>query len=147
MSQEYNYAGFWWRALAYFIDGIVVLAITIPIILLLAAVLGSESIVPNLVSIVAGWLYFSFMESSGKQGTLGKMALGIIVTDVNGGRISFGRATGRYFGKIISMIILYIGFFMAGFTARKQGLHDMMAGTLVLKKKAPDMGTVQMPVE
>ena len=79
------------------------------------------------------WLYFALLESSAKQGTLGKMALGIRVTDLDGNRISFGRATGRYFAKFISAIILYIGFIMAAFTAKKQALHDIIASTLVIK--------------
>jgi uncharacterized RDD family membrane protein YckC len=61
------------------------------------------------------------------------MALGIRVTDLDGGRISFGRATGRYFGKILSGLILGIGFLMAAFTERKQALHDLLAGTLVVR--------------
>jgi len=85
-------------------------------------------------TIIAGWLYFSLMESSKFQGTIGKLALGIIVTDMEGNKISFGRATGRYFGKIVSAIILYVGFMMAGFTEKKQGLHDILASTLVWKK-------------
>ncbi|MFC1717630.1 RDD family protein [Candidatus Poribacteria bacterium] len=80
------------------------------------------------------WLYSALLESSSKQATLGKMALGIVVTDMELQRISFGRATGRYFGKIISVMIIYIGFLMAGFTEKKQGLHDMMANCLVVKK-------------
>jgi uncharacterized RDD family membrane protein YckC len=56
------------------------------------------------------------------------------VTDLNGDRISFGKASGRFFGKIISRLILGIGFFMIGFTEKKQGLHDMIAGCLVVKK-------------
>ncbi len=60
------------------------------------------------------------------------MALGIKVTDLDGNRISFGRATGRYFGKIISGMIFYIGFMMAGWTQKKQALHDMLAGCLVI---------------
>jgi uncharacterized RDD family membrane protein YckC len=75
------------------------------------------------------------MESSSKQATLGKMALGIIVTDLEGQRISFGKATGRHFSKIVSGIILYIGFIMVAFTEKKQGLHDMMAGCLVVVKR------------
>ncbi|MCI0556277.1 MAG: RDD family protein, partial [Anaerolineae bacterium] len=63
-----------------------------------------------------------------------KMALGIVVTDMNGNRISFGRATGRYFGKILSGLIIYIGYIMVAFTEKKQGLHDMMASCLVLNK-------------
>jgi len=81
------------------------------------------------------WLYFALMESSAKQATLGKMALGIKVVDLNGSRISFGKATGRYFGKIISALILYIGFMMAGWTVRKQALHDIMAGCLVINQE------------
>jgi uncharacterized RDD family membrane protein YckC len=77
------------------------------------------------------------MESSAKQATVGKMALGIIVTDLEGRRLGFGRATGRYFAKILSALILGIGFLMAAFTERKQGLHDMVASTLVVKGDAP----------
>ena len=75
------------------------------------------------------------MESSSKQATLGKMVLGIVVTDAGGNRISFGRALGRNLAKIISDIILFIGHFMVAFTEKKQGLHDLIAGTLVVVKK------------
>jgi uncharacterized RDD family membrane protein YckC len=88
----------------------------------------------NLISIVMVWLYHAGFEASSAQGSLGKMALGIKVTDENGRRISFGRATGRHFGKIISALICFVGFMMAGFTERKQALHDMMAGCLVIRK-------------
>ena len=67
------------------------------------------------------------------QATLGKKAIGIQVTDLDGERISLARALGRYFAKILSGLILYVGFFMAGWTRRKQGLHDMVAGTLVVR--------------
>ena len=60
--------------------------------------------------------------------------MGIIVTDETGGRISFGRATGRYFSKIISAMIFWIGYIMAGFTDKKQALHDVIANTLVWKR-------------
>lgn len=83
-------------------------------------------------SIILQWLYYALMESSSKQATLGKMALGIKVTDLEGKRITFGRATGRYFGKILSGLILNIGYIMAAFTERKQALHDMMANCLVI---------------
>ena len=82
------------------------------------------------------WLYFALMESSKNQATLGKMALGLRVTDLNGNRISFGKATGRYFGKILSSMTLLIGYIMAAFTAKKQALHDFVAGTLVLSKQS-----------
>jgi uncharacterized RDD family membrane protein YckC len=83
-------------------------------------------------STIISWLYFALMESSAKQATLGKMALGIKVTDMLGNRITFGRATGRYFSKILSGLILYIGYIMIAFTDKKQGLHDMIANTLVI---------------
>jgi uncharacterized RDD family membrane protein YckC len=77
------------------------------------------------------WLYEAFMESSSYQATLGKMIFGMKVTDLNGNRISFERATGRHFAKWLSAMILFIGYIMVGFTDRKQGLHDLLAGTLV----------------
>jgi uncharacterized RDD family membrane protein YckC len=87
-----------------------------------------------LINLVLGWVYAAAMESSDRQATLGKMAVGIKVTDMNGERISFGKATGRHFAKIISAIILLIGYIMAAFDSKKQALHDKMAGTLVLNK-------------
>jgi uncharacterized RDD family membrane protein YckC len=99
-----------------------------------AAVLGILLILIPL-TIVVTWLYFALMETSVRQGTLGKMALGLFVTDLEGRRISFGRATGRFFAKIITGLVpLFIGYIMAGFTAKRQALHDMIAGCLVLKK-------------
>jgi uncharacterized RDD family membrane protein YckC len=74
------------------------------------------------------------MESSVKQGTVGKMILGIKVTTINGGRISFARATGRFFAKILSSLFLFIGYIMAAFTQRKQALHDIIAETLVIER-------------
>jgi uncharacterized RDD family membrane protein YckC len=85
--------------------------------------------------LVLQWLYYAWMESSEHQATLGKMALGLIVTDLDDRRVSFARATGRFFAKIISGLIpLAIGYIMAGFTEKKQALHDMIASTLVLRK-------------
>jgi uncharacterized RDD family membrane protein YckC len=87
------------------------------------------------ISIVMMWIYYAWMESSSHQGTLGKMALGLIVTDLEGRRINFARASGRYFAKIITGLIpLGIGYMMAGFTEKKQALHDMIASCLVLRK-------------
>jgi uncharacterized RDD family membrane protein YckC len=97
-----------------------------------ASLFIASSIV-GLIGTVIQWLYYALMESSKHQATLGKIALGLIVTDVNGQKISFGRASGRYFGKILSYIIMYVGFIMAAFTDKKQALHDMLAGTLVVK--------------
>ena len=85
------------------------------------------------VSMVIHWLYFALQESSSAQATLGKRAVGIKVTNLEGQRIGFGQATGRFFGKIISGLTLLIGYMMAGFTDRKQALHDIIAGTLVVR--------------
>lgn len=108
-----------------------------PSVAAVEALIWLVSILINLVicSIVISWLYFALMERSTRQATLGKMALGIVVSDMNGQRISFARATGRHFAKIISGVILVIGFIMAGFTAKKQALHDMIAGCVVIKKR------------
>jgi uncharacterized RDD family membrane protein YckC len=80
------------------------------------------------------WIYYAGFESSHLGATPGKWVLGIYVTDLEGKRISFGRASGRYFGKIISGLILGIGYMMAGFTEKFQALHDTMAECLVWKK-------------
>ncbi len=85
---------------------------------------------------IIGLLYWAVLESSKWQGTLGKLAVGLRVTNLEGQRISFPRALGRTLAKIISGLILLIGYIMVAFTERKQGLHDMLAGTLVVKKGA-----------
>jgi uncharacterized RDD family membrane protein YckC len=146
------YGGFWWRVLAYVIDGIV-MNIASSIIggifgfgmMLPFAGLGANPETINwgafsgmiLVSNIINWIYFAGMESSKFQATLGKLAIGLVVTDVQGERISFLRATGRYFAKILSSVILLIGFIMVAFTERKQGLHDILASTLVYKTRDP----------
>jgi uncharacterized RDD family membrane protein YckC len=88
----------------------------------------------SLFTVVLFWTYFAGMESSPLRATIGKLAVGLYVTDMQGRRISFSKATGRFFGKLLSGAILCIGFMMAGWTEKKQGLHDMMADTLVLQK-------------
>jgi uncharacterized RDD family membrane protein YckC len=79
-------------------------------------------------------LYFAILESSKSQASVGKMALGIKVTDTNGDRLNFGKALLRSVGKIVSGMIMYIGYIMAAFTEKKQALHDMIANTIVVKK-------------
>jgi uncharacterized RDD family membrane protein YckC len=152
------YAGFWLRVVAHTIDS-VVLGLVFGILFLLGlAFVGigslretfrglenSDAAPPvalilmfiffGIASLFAGWIYFAYMESSPNQGTLGKMALGLYVTDLQGRRATFGRTSGRFFARIITGLIpLGIGFMMAGFTERKQALHDMIAGCLVLRK-------------
>ncbi len=152
-----RYGGFWRRFVAIIIDGILVSIVLAPVRMLLIgprlfnhlAELGGmnnpdpahmmAALLPLFaagmkvaaISIVVKWLYEALLTSSSRQATVGKMALGMKVTDLAGNRISFARATGRHFAKIISALILCIGYIMAAFTERKQALHDFMAGTLV----------------
>ncbi len=150
-------AGFWLRLLAHIIDKIIVSSF-LSIFSVLFGIKAAISMIPMLINgdaatittfvttlissmmmfipiaILTKWLYFTLMESSSMQATVGKMALGIKVTDLNGERVTFARATGRHFSKIISSAILGIGYIMAAFTEKKQGLHDIIAGTLVVKK-------------
>ena len=123
-----RYGGFWVRVVAALIDGLL-LAVVGFVLGLVVDDLSARS----LVNTVIGWLYYAGLESSARQAPLGKQAMGLTVTDLTGSRISFLRATGRYFAKIISAIILLIGFIMVAFTEKKQGLHDLLAGTLVVK--------------
>lgn len=117
-----NYASFLDRFLASFIDGIVLYIISALIgfaVGLFLGIVGLTEGVENigrLLGIIIGWLYYALSESSPKQATLGKQAMKITVTDIDGNRISFARATGRYFSKIISTITLLIGYLMAAFT-------------------------------
>jgi uncharacterized RDD family membrane protein YckC len=159
-----DHAGFWKRVAAYIIDAIV---LYIPNLLIMKAMGGDAAqetmkqamlAAPGdphamlaayehyfttmgtamLITAVITWLYFALLESSPWQATLGKLALAMRVTDLDGHRISFPRALGRYLAKFLSTIILCIGFLMVGWTRRKQGLHDMIAGTLVLNGRASE---------
>jgi uncharacterized RDD family membrane protein YckC len=120
------YAGFWRRFLAAFLDGI--------LLGIVGGILTSQmdQTASGSISTILGWLYYAGMESSSRQATLGKSLLGMYVTDLRGQRISFLRATARYFAKFLSALILMIGYIMAAFTERKQALHDKLADTLVL---------------
>jgi len=152
MFQAYTeppYAGFWIRFLAYLIDSLLLSLVFCPLgigIGFAAASTGidanspattGENLLVNLISIFAGWLYFSFTESSSWQATIGKKLLNLKVTDMYGQRLTFGRASGRYFAKILSGLICLIGFIMAAFTEKKQALHDMVANTLVVNDIPP----------
>jgi uncharacterized RDD family membrane protein YckC len=137
-AAQVAYGGFWIRLVAYIIDAILLTLVVGG----LGAILGfnlmetdleRQEPLFNLLSFVIGWLYFALMESSERGATVGKMALGLRVVTSNGQRLSFMNATGRYFAKIISAIILGIGFLMIAFTDKKRGLHDMIASTLVIK--------------
>ncbi len=146
-----NYGGFWVRVVAYLIDGILLLIVQAVLGMILGVSIlataedqiaaGGAYWLYQLLSLVIGIGYFAYMESSDKQATFGKMAMGLVVTNEAGGRISLARAIGRYFAKFLSAIILLIGFIMVAFTDRKQGLHDMICSTLVLKGKPGEVGT------
>lgn len=153
------YAGFWLRVVAALIDGIVV---GIPFVPFMFAIFSGLmpmmtrsanpqelifALLPRLALLVVftqvvGWLYWSLMESSGWQATLGKKALGLYVTDLAGNRASFGRTSGRYCAGRLVSIVPYIGglYFLvdcicAGLTERKQAIHDIISGCLVLRKE------------
>ena len=147
------YAGFWLRFVAWFIDAIVLgiggAILTAPIVgvgffnlhALMHGRFSPGDFIGHgfvfravIVKQLLHWVYYALLESSTWQATLGKKALGLEVTDLQGARISFGRASGRWAARYISTMTFLVGYIMAGFTARKQALHDMIAGTLVIRK-------------
>jgi uncharacterized RDD family membrane protein YckC len=151
------YAGFWLRVVACLIDSVllggVLGAIFVPSFLLggfgaalqamarnrqpdPAAIVAFASSIALFVgaSVLAGWLYYAYFESSEWQGTVGKKVMNLVVTDLEGNRVTFGRASGRYFARFITKLIpLGIGFVLAGITEKKQALHDIIASCLVLR--------------
>ncbi len=147
------YAGFWERFAAILIDGVALWVVgyilgmifgapTQEEILAMSETEGFSSAITtsyfstaNMFAFVLNWLYFAFFVSCPWQATLGKRALGIKVTNMQGGRISFLNATGRYFATILSAIILLIGYLMMLWDPKKQTLHDKLAATLVVKGK------------
>jgi len=154
-----TYAGFWLRLVAHLVDnfiiGFAMLFLMVPLFFLMGGVglfttlsrsgdhPDPAQIVPFLslifalvgVGVIGQWLYFAYLESGEKQASWGKQILGVYVTDLAGNRISFGRASGRFFAKIITGLIPFgLGYVMAGFTERKQALHDMIASCLVLRR-------------
>lgn len=130
------HAGFWRRVGAYFIDSVVIMVGAF--VVLFALSFAGERVMRAagllVLLLMAG--YFIIMHSSPVQATVGKMLMGVKVTDGNGHRIGAGRATGRFFGLFLSSITLGIGYALAGVTARRQALHDMVAGTLVVRADA-----------
>lgn len=156
------YAGFWLRFAAYLLDSVILsfagALIAVPAIIVivstsiglsnirqpedllldgnllrLSIILGTLVLI-GFFSLIISWLYFALMESSNFGGTLGKIAVGIKVTTMDGERVTFARASGRYFAKIITNMTFFIGYIIAGFTEKKQALHDLIAGCLVVKK-------------
>ena len=139
-----SYGGFWKRVIAYLIDGLIIAApITMIFGTVIPDVMTADNVqarpfavtVPQLVMIIASWIYFAGLESSEWQATIGKKILGMKVTDMAGQRINFVKATVRYLSKLLSSFILMIGFIMVAFTAKKQGLHDFIAATTVVNSR------------
>jgi uncharacterized RDD family membrane protein YckC len=141
------YAGLWLRGVASVIDSAVCSSLLLVGVGVTAAVFaGAQGLTPddlrdiawtlivlgNALAVVA--LYFGLLESSRKQATLGKMAVGIVVTDLSGNRISRRRALARAFAKLLSALPLYGGYLLAGFTSKKQALHDLITSTLVVPR-------------
>ena len=136
-----SYAGFWKRFAAAIVDWVITYIGGFVIGFLIGFGYGLQGgsseeaeIVGFIIGALLGWIYYAAMESSLKQATLGKIILGIKVTDLGGHRISFSKASGRFWGKIVSLLTVGIGFLMIGFTEKKQGLHDLMSGCLVVNK-------------
>jgi len=158
-SRGFTYAGFWLRVVAALIDSVIMSlalgVLLIPLFLLTGMEVHISEMVQHhgqpdpafiislvamilvfaLIGVLAQWLYHAYLESGERQGTWGKQALGIYVTDLMGQPVTFGRASGRFFAKIVTgMVPLGIGYIMAGFTERKQALHDMIASCLVIRR-------------
>jgi uncharacterized RDD family membrane protein YckC len=144
---DITYAGFWKRFAASFIDSFVLAFIQLVAVFVVFLFFHTKLLTlnPNEIpdylkivfsglGIVLSWLYFAGMESSDRQATYGKSWVGIKVTDLHGKRISFMKATTRFITKLVSQSILFIGYLMAGFTTKKQALHDMMAQCLVVNE-------------
>ncbi len=144
--QYSGYGGFWQRFVAVIIDGIILYIAQMIIFSvfgvsllkadpdLFAEGIPNSFIIAYVITIGLQVAYFAYFESSEKQATFGKQAMGLVVTDLNGERITMLNAVGRYFSKIPSAMILGIGYLMQPFTQKKQALHDMIAGTLVYRK-------------
>lgn len=137
-------AGFLLRAVAFLIDigflwlvaWLVTIPLDVPFISATPTDLAAQNVLLTLfaVMVFVAWLYFAGLESSGMQATLGKASMGIYVTDLRGMRASFARTTIRHWAKVVSTLIAFIGYLMAIVTPRRQALHDMLAGCLVLKR-------------
>lgn len=143
-DRDIFYAGFWKRVAANLIDTCILMILNIIFVSIgiTIAIYAGDDMGPRIIGValfmavvVNSWIYWAVMERSSRQATLGKIFFGIKVTDLNGDRISFAKATGRYFGKIISTILFNFGFLMAAFTKKHQALHDMMTGCLVVNIK------------
>jgi uncharacterized RDD family membrane protein YckC len=146
---ESPYGGFWMRFVAMILDRLLIGVVTAPfsLAIMFSVMKAGEAVTMpetgqmivaiigiGMLALLAQWLYFAVMESSERQATFGKQIMGLKVTGLDGQRLTFARASGRFFAKIVSGLTLAIGFIIAAFTEKKQALHDMIAGTLVMKR-------------
>jgi len=143
-----RYAGFWRRAIAGLVDAFV-FAFPNAILRVLAGLPMSFSframddtdvgraLTVSLASWMISWLYCALLESSAAQGTLGQQLLGLRVSDLPGRRISFGRASARFFAQVLSFAMCGIGYLFILWSSKRQALHDMIAGC-VLVRPEPD---------
>src|SRR5713226_9906680 len=140
---ERRYAGFWKRFAAYLIDFILLYSVegvlAVGVVMMSPREINVVGILYGvinfqLVSAALAWAYFALFESSPMQATVGKYALGLYVSDLSGDPIGFWRATARYWLKMFSSLTLMVGWIIAAFTPQKQALHDLLAGTLVLRR-------------
>lgn len=157
-SKMGEYSGFWIRFGAWVIDWFVLFGINAFLTMILGgamAIGGANS--PGVMVAVgisyyvilfgSSWAYFALQESSAAQATLGKRAVGLVVTDVNGNRLGLAHATGRWAAHGLSNITLMIGYFIQPFTGRKQALHDLVAGTVVMNKSTLGQVSGQAPAK
>lgn len=128
------YAGFWARFAAVMVDSAIVTVVGVALMVVLFMAMGAAGVlIGNIAFFILQLLYWPVMESSTRQATFGKSLMGLEVTDLQGNRTSFVKSLVRNLAKILSSLIMMIGFLLAAFTARKQGLHDMLAGCLVVR--------------
>ena len=111
---EYKLASFWSRTGARLLDTLIII------------------IPASFIPIIPPWLYWAMQHASDSQSTVGQKACGIKLIAISGRKIGFGLSTGRFFGDLLNIFTFFIGFFMFFFTAKKQCLHDMICGTVVV---------------
>jgi uncharacterized RDD family membrane protein YckC len=130
-----QYGGFWIRFLALLVDSAILFVVSVALFAGATMALGAEALMPVAFAVWLIWFfYFPVMHASARQGTFGKALLGLKVARVDGGRISILRSLARELAKILSSAVFMVGYIMAGFTGRKQALHDLVASTYVVRE-------------
>lgn len=152
--QRFEYAGFWIRFVAKVIDGLLLSVVSMVFMAIFGGVMAgvgagmqdnpeaATGLMIGLFVLIYGGMFavaigynVLFLGNARFQATPGKMAVGLRVIRADGGRVSYGRATGRFFAEWISQMVLYIGYIIAGFDEEKRALHDHICGTRVIFKR------------